>query len=184
MISTEYLEAVKKIIEEALMASNIPFYKSSAFYISNFIGIVSIVFSIKSFIEAKKAKEAANKAAQSVKRQSMVIEVLEISRICVLEPNMNYVEASNNFNQVTSRVKYVSGFYNDDSSQDLRKILTDIESSLEKIRTTLNDNNPFLMPQQTNIPNQIYYSIEPLFSTVVGNLGVLKGILEKKLINN
>lgn len=182
MIIPEELDKIRKIVEDVIMSSNIPFYKLPEFYIGSLLGIVSIFFSIKSFMEAKKAKEASYKAAQSVKRQSMIIEVLEISRICVLEPNMNYYEASNNFNQIISRIKYVSGFYNDDTSADLRKILTDIESNLEKIRTTLNDNNPVLMPQQTNIPNQIYYSIEPLFSTVVGNLGILKGILEKKLI--
>lgn len=184
MISNIETESLIMAIEDIFANFNTPFYKLPEFYIGNLIGIIGIFFSVKSFIEARKAKIAASKAGQSVKRQSMVIEVLEISRICVLEPNMSYVEASNNFNQVTSRVKYVAGFYQDDSSVDLKNILIDIEASLEKIRTTLNDNNPVLMPQQTNIPNQIYYSIEPLFSTVVGNLGVLKGILEKKLINN
>lgn len=184
MLTPEDIENIKKMTSEAINDASVPFYVQPDFYIGSLLGFIGIIFSIKSFIEAKKAKEAAFKAAQSVKRQSMVIEVLEISRICILEPNMSYVEASNNFNQVTSRVKYVSGFYNDDSSSDLKQILKDIETSLEKIRTTLNDNNPVLMPQQTNIPNQIYYSIEPLFSSVVGNLGVLKGILEKKLIHN
>lgn len=180
----EQIENIKVMMESLIENSNIPFYKLPEFYISNLLGILGIIFSVLSFKEARKAKEAAFKAAQSVKRQSMVIEVLEISKICVLEPNMSYVEASNNFNQVTSRIKYVSGFYQDDNSDDLKNILKDIESSLEKIRSTLNDSNPVLMPQQANIPNQIYYSIEPLFSTVVGNLGVLKGILEKKLISN
>lgn len=180
----EQIENLKVMIESLIENSNIPFYKLPEFYISSLIGLIGILFSVLSFKEAKKAKEAAYKAAQSVKRQSMVIEVLEISKICVLEPNMSYVETSNNFNQVTSRIKYVSGFYQGDNSDDLKSILKDIESSLEKIRATLNDSNPVLMPQQANIPNQIYYSIEPLFSTVVGNLGVLKGILEKKLISN
>jgi hypothetical protein len=184
MLTSVDIEAIKKLTEEAINNASLPFYKQPDFYIGSLLGLVGITFSILSFKEAKKAKEAAAKAAQSVKRQSMVIEVLEISRICVLEPNMSYVEASNNFNQVISRIKYVAGFYQDDTSADLKQILKEIETSLDKIRVTLNDSNPVLMPQQTNIPNQIYYSIEPLFSNVVGNLGILKGILEKKLIHN
>lgn len=184
MITPQDFTTIKKIIDDSLLSNISPFYKEPDFYISSLFGIIGIIYSIKSFSEARKAKEAAYKAAASVKRQSMVIEVLEISRICILEPNMGYVEASNNFNQVASRIKYVSGFYKDDSSDDLKQILVDIEASLDKIRGTLNENNPVLMPQQTNIPNQIYYSIEPFFSTVVGNLGILKGILEKKVINN
>lgn len=184
MITPEHLESIKQIIEDSLNKAHVPFYLLPEFYIASLIGIMGIVFSLKSFIEARKAKLAAYKAAQSVKRQSIVIEVLEISKICIIEPNMSYEEASNNFNQIISRIKYISGFYNDDSSEDLKQILKEIENNLEKIRTTLNDSNPFLMPQQLNIPNQIYYSIEPLFSTVLGNLGILKGILEKKLIKN
>jgi hypothetical protein len=184
MLTPENIKVIKRIIEEAISNSYLPFYKQPDFYFGSILGIIGITYSILSFNEAKKAKEAAAKAAQSVKRQSMVIEVLEISRICVLEPNMNYVEASNNFNQVTSRIKYVAGFYQDEASLELKAILKEIESSLDEIRLTLNDNNPVFMPQQTNIPNQIYYSIEPLFSSIVGNLGILKGILDKKLIHN
>lgn len=185
MLTPEDIQRIRNLIEEVIKNNSPSFFINHIdFYISIIIGLAGIFFSIRSFIEAKRAKEAAARAAQSVKRQSMVIEVLEISRICILEQNMGYVEASNNFNQITSRIKYISGFYKDDPSNDLKQVLSDIESGLDKIRATLNDSNPVLMPQQTNIPNQIYYSIEPLFSSVVGNLGILKGLLENKLIHN
>jgi hypothetical protein len=83
---------------------NIPFYKDPGFWISTIISLllggISIIYSFKSFKEAKAAKEEASKAGNTVKRQSIIIDIMEITKLCQLTFNDDYSSVSTKFNDI------------------------------------------------------------------------------------
>lgn len=190
-MTPEELEKIKEIIKEIFTNIN-HFYKDPGFYIGISIGIIGILISYASFWQAKKAKiaaisaeEAAKSAAQRVKTQEMIIDIQNIISSCSIEMEINYYQASQTCNAITSRIKHLLGYYKNDLNIDIQDILKSVEINLDTMRATLNSNNPVLITnQQNNIQNQIYYSIEPLFTSILGNLGLLQGLLENKSLNN
>lgn len=183
-MTPEELERIKEIIKE--MFTNLDhFYKDPGFYIGIGVGIIGICISYASFRQAKKAKEAALSAAQRVKTQEMIIDIQNIISSCSIEMGIDYYKASITCNAITSRIKHLLGYYRNYLNNDIQGILKSIETSLDTMRNTLNSNNPVLIPnQQNNVQYQIYYSIEPLFTTILGDLGLLQGLLENQSLNN
>ena len=179
MLSPKDIEAIKNAFEGITKDA---FYYNIDFYISILIGLLGLWFSIRSFKEARKAKEAANNASRSVKRQSFIIEILELSRKCNIQNDIDYAEVSKRYTDISSKISFISAYYNDDNSNtDVKLIIREIQGTLEKIRSILNDSNPIMLPQQANIPNQMYFSIEPHFSIIAGHLGSLNGLLESSI---
>jgi hypothetical protein len=190
-LTPEELDKLNEMIKEIFLNLN-HFYKDPGFYIGIGVGIFGIIISYLSFVQAKKAKEAAisaeeaaMSAAQRVKTQEMIIDIQSIISLCNIEVETNYYKASLTCNVITSRIKHLLGYYKNDLNIDIQNILKSVEVSLDTMRSTLNNNNPVLIPnQQNNIENQIYYSIEPLFTSILGNLGLLQGLLENQSLNN
>jgi len=190
-LTPEELNKLKEIITDIFTNLN-QFYKDPGFYIGIGIGVFGLFLSFASYWQAKKAKEAAINAegaalsaAQRVKTQEMIIDIQNIISSCSIEIDINYYKASVTCNAITSRIKHLLGYYKNDLNIDIQDILKSVEANLDTMRTTLNSNNPVLIPnQQNNIQNQIYYSIEPLFTSILGNLGLLQGLLENKSLNN
>ncbi len=58
----------------------VPFYEEWSFWIGNLVGVLSLVFSILAFVEARRAKLAASDAGRIVKIQTITIELTEIAQ--------------------------------------------------------------------------------------------------------
>lgn len=167
---------------------NKPFYSDIGFWISLLIsiifGIISIHYSIKSFKEAKAAKEEASKAGNTVKRQSIIIEIMEITRLCQLPFSIEFSTASSNFNDISAKIKYIFGLYQNDLKTTNNELFTKLENNLISIRNALNTVNPISSSEISTVPNYIYFTLEPYFADLISNLGELKGVLDNKLIND
>lgn len=177
MFAPDQLNALREIITDTFNNLNY-FYKEPGFYVSLF----GLLFAVLSFIQAKKAKEAANSAARKVKTQEIIIEILRIIDACSIDMDISYPRASKICNEITTGISHLSGFFTNETNTVIQAILKNVEVDLGNIRNELNNNNP-LIQSQTTIKNQIFYSIEPLFTNIVGNLGRLRGMLESNTLN-
>ena len=178
------LEDVKKLFDHY----NLPFYQDYGFWISILftivLGAISIHYSFKSFKEAKAAKEEAKKAGNTVKRQSIIIEIMEITRLCQLSFSVDYSTASTNFNDISAKIRYIFGLYKTELKVNNSDLLTKLESNLTSIRSALNTVNPISSSEISTVPNYIYFTLEPYFADLISNLGELKGVLDNKLLND
>jgi tetrahydromethanopterin S-methyltransferase subunit G len=164
-----------------------PFYKDIGFWISIIIslllGLISIHYSIKSFNEAKAAKEEASKAGNTVKRQSIIIDIMEITKLCQLSFNDDYSSVSSKLNDISAKIKYIFGLYQNEFKATNNELLTKLDNNLTAIRSSLNTVNPIISPEMSTMPNNVYFTLEPYFADLISNLGELKGVLDNKLIN-
>ncbi|MBN8691856.1 MAG: hypothetical protein J0L69_01605 [Bacteroidetes bacterium] len=164
-----------------------PYYMDASFWISNIVsaafGTVGIIFSILSFREAKKAKDEASKAGNTVKIQSIIIDIMAISQQCQINLNADFESASKTLNDISSRVRNILSVSNSILLSENADLKNKFETNLSNIRASINSINPLQTPDIANVGNITFYTLEPHFAAIKDNLGDLKGILESKLLN-
>lgn len=175
-------EQINNLIEQ-LRGS--PFWQTIDFYIFLILGLGSLYFSWKASREAEEAKKAAGEAGKAVKRQADVYDISEISKLCILDENITYPEASNKLNEIIGKIGGIKGMYTDDL-KDKNQLIENIENCVTEIRSSLNTINPQLdaykNPDEDD--NITYYTIEAHFGDLTKYINELKGFLESKLIKN
>lgn len=162
-------------------AVELPFWKHFDFWIATILGIAGLVFSIKAFIEARQAKQAATEAGKTVKIQTVTIELSEIQpKLDKLHAEIKFDEARDLLNEITRRLRRViSPFERDHSFSDkitaLREILDKTKESLNKVRPS--------DPTKAEVPRAVYFAIESDFAAISNVVADLSGLFEKKTIN-
>ena len=76
---------------------------------SFFISLPGLKYSKKAFQEAREAKEAAEKAGNFVKLKTIASEILEISYLCRLEPDILLLEAKSRYRDINNKFRKIIG---------------------------------------------------------------------------
>ncbi|MCH1926865.1 hypothetical protein L9G74_19085 [Shewanella sp. C32] len=167
-------------LAKAIVDSTPPFYGQPEFWISAFIGIVGIGFSVKAYMEAKAAKIAANQAGKTVKIQSIIIELTEIpQRLDKLNYELTFSEARDLLSEISRRTRRLIAPFQEsaglsDVCNALKFALDDAKLALEGVR-----------PQNTESesqPNAVYFAMEGHFSNISGVVAEIMGLFEKRTI--
>jgi hypothetical protein len=161
---------------------NNPFYTRPEFWISVVIGLLSVLYSFIAYREAKAAKIAAKTAGNTVKIQSITIDLTElIQRLDKLSTELDYSQARDFYNELNRRVRRSV------SSLSLNEIYKSKTSSiietLNSIKTNLDEVRQSGSSDSTMLEGfNLYYAIEGEFSNLSGQLADLCGLLEQKTI--
>jgi hypothetical protein len=161
---------------------NNPFYKRTDFWISIIIGLLSVLYSIIAYREAKAAKIAAKKAGNTVKIQSITIDLTElIQRLDKLSTKLDYSQARDFYNELNRRVRRsISSLTLNTNYQEKTKCIIE---TLTTIKTNLDDARQSGSTDPTMLEGiNLYYAIEGDFSNLSGQLADLCGLLEQKTI--
>lgn len=161
---------------------NNSFYKRPDFWISIIIGLLSVLYSFIAYREAKAAKIAAKKAGNTVKIQSITIDLTElIQRLDKLSTKLDYSQARDFYNELNRRVRrsISSLTLNTDYQEKTNCII----KTLITIKTNLDDARQSGSTDPTMLEGiNLYYAIEGEFSNLSGQLADLCGLLEQKTI--
>lgn len=157
-------------------------------YLSLFLSVIGIVYSILSFREAKAAKKAAEKAGIIVKTQETFIELERISRICEFWEDIKYSEATGKLNEIGCRIHEICGMYKWDSNiqVDIQTILGYYEGAKMAVESA-NPSNPESVINDDSLDekykqNFIFNQTAPHLSQLINSLYTLKGVLSSRLI--
>lgn len=163
---------------------NNPFYKQPEFWISVIIGLLSVLFSVIAYFEARAAKIAAKKAGNTVKIQSITIDLTElIQRLDKLSTEMDYSQARDFYNELNRRVRRSI------SSLTLKDIYQEKTNNIIETLTTIKSNLDDARQSSSGDPTMLegislYYAIEGEFSNLSGQLADLCGLLEQKTLEH
>jgi len=172
-ISTKILEIIST-----------PFYLKWDFWLFIIIGLIGTIFAILAFIEARRAKTAATAAGNTVKIQTITIELSEIrQRLGKLDTEIKYSDARDLLNEVTGKLRrQVSPFKNE---QDLKETIDTLLKSLEAAKEALKTVRPIHSEasQEDIENNSVYFATESHFSNISGCVADLMGLFEKRSID-
>ena len=170
------------MVEIQKMVTELPpvFWKTFDFWIFVALSSLSLLFAILAFIEAKAAKKAANKAGQTVKIQTITIELTEIiQKLDILEPTIEFSQARDFYSEINRRIRrLISPFKNEANYQES---ITIICSTLDALHESLSKVRP--IENKNIVDNSIYFAIEHHFSMLSGQLAELMGYFEERTIN-
>lgn len=162
-----------------LQKLNIPFWKTYDFWLFFIIGLLSLLASIKAFLEAKAAKTAANNAGQTVKIQTITIELSEIiQKLDKLETNIEFSDARDFLSEINRRIKRLTSPFK--KVTDYEEIIALIYETLDITKDSLTEVRP--LDNQTIVDNAVYFAVEKHFSDLGGLLAELMGYFEKRTI--
>ena len=162
-----------------LQKLNVPFWKTFDFWLFLIIGLLSLIASIKAFIEAKAAKTAANHAGQTVKIQTITIELSEIiQKLDKLETNIEFSDARDFLSEINRRIKRLTSPFK--KVEDYEEIITLIYETLDITKESLTEVRP--LDNETIVDNAVYFAVEKHFSDLGGQLAELMGYFEKRTI--
>lgn len=169
---------MREIIDE-LEKINVPFWEEYDFWIFLVIGLLSLFASIKAFFEAKAAKTAANEAGQTVKIQTITIELSEIiQKLDKLETNIEFSEARDFLSEINRRIKRLTSPFK--KEEDYHEVIALIYDTLEITKESLTEVRP--LDNETVVDNSVYFAVEKHFSDLGGLLAELMGYFEKRTI--
>lgn len=169
-------------LETILNNTSEPFYTDLGFWIGVVLSIIGIIISWIAYKEAEKAKNAAYKAGNFVRIQSITIELTEIiQRLDKINPDLDYSTARDFFNELSRRIRRSISVIsqNEEFSEKAKQIiitLNGIKKNLDEVRKTAIEDISLL--EGINL----YLIVEGEFSTLSGDLAELCGILEQKTI--
>jgi hypothetical protein len=168
-------------IQRILSHLDTPFYKSTEFWINLLIGCGGVFFSILAFIEAKKAKLAANEAGRTVKIQTVTIELGEIAqRLDKLDSKLTFSEARDSLNEISRRLRRLIAPFQEGS--DLKEPCAKLRETLDAARVSLDS----LLPQDGLIenlpPNSVYFATQSHLTIISGLVAEIMGLFEKSTI--
>jgi hypothetical protein len=158
------------------------------FYFFLFLTLIGIGFSIASFVEAKRAKIAAQEAGKIVKIQDILLEISEITNMAFIDINDNYQRASDRIKTFSGKINYIIAILKNEVYIDTAE-LSDIMETLKAIRNKLNQLNPIIAATisggaENNISGLIYYSLESDLVNLNAQMNKLAGELHRNIINN
>jgi len=132
--------------------------------------------------EAHKAKKAATEAGQTVKIQTVAIELMEmLQKLDDLYPEILFSEARDLLNEIDRRLRRAtSPFQKDD---DLAETITTLRTALETARNSLNSVRPEDPSKEKNAPSAVYYAIQNDFAQINNTVADLLGLCEKKTMH-
>lgn len=178
----EPLLLIQKQSDSVIQASNYFFYKEIDFWIATIIGLGSLFFSFKAFLEARRAKRAATEAGKTVKIQSITIELTEISqKLDRLRLDIPFDEARDLLTEISRRIRRVISPFQKDP--DLCETITALKDTLSNAKNSLNSVRPSDPSKEIEVPHAVYYAIEGDFAAINNAVADLLGLFEKKTIN-
>lgn len=168
-------------IGKTLILLSTPFYKNIEFWLSSILGIAGVVFSVKAFLEAKKAKVAASEAGKTVKIQTITIELNEISqRLEKLDFNLDFAEARDLLNEVSRKLRRLIAPFQ--ATGDLVEPCANLKVALNEAKYALDEVHPQEMGDIGLPPNTIYFATQGHFSNISGLVAEIMGLFEKRTI--
>lgn len=168
------------------------FWTDIDFWIFLVIGLVSLLYSYRSFRqaeeakveaslakdEANEAKNAANRAGKTVKKQTIILAISETIKTCQIRGNTSYEDANNELMEISGKVRNIIGLLRPDMGQANVTLFQQIETTLTDVMTEFN-----LL--DIGVENRVIYSkIRPHLSALAGHLNELQGVIENELIIN
>jgi hypothetical protein len=162
------------------------------FWIFLVIGLISLLYSYRSFrqaeeakveaglakVEASEAKNAANRAGKTVKKQTILLSISETIKVCQIRGNINYEDANNEIMEISGKVRNIIGILRPDMGQNNTALFQQIETTLSDVMTEFN-----LL--DIAVENKVIYSkIRPHLLALAGHLNELQGVIENELIIN
>lgn len=199
----EIIKAIQKIIES--------FWTHFEFYLNMLMAVIGIFFGVKAWKEAGRAFGAAEEAAKDAKKafeeaglakvaanaaetaskeaskkvhkQDIIIILTEILNECDLNQSIEYPEAESKHTFIHKKICNIKGLYEKYLDSTQIEYLKSIEANLVSIRTSVDSFNYALNigNNVTNTPGLIYLTIVSPFSTLSGNIELLKGSLQSTL---
>jgi hypothetical protein len=181
-IELDQLARAQDSIHSIQCTLGIPYWKHADFWILLVVGIASVVVAFMAYFEAGRAKKAATAAGKTVKIQTVMIELTEISqKLERLQPDIRFNEVRNLLSEISRRIiRYVSPFQKDPQLAEKIDIL---KAALSSAKESLNKVRPSDPMKEAETQFAVYYGIEGDFAAI--NMGVadLLGLLEKETIN-
>lgn len=168
-------------IDKLVTAINLPFYTLTEFWIASFIGVISIIFSVKAFKEAREAKKAAYEAGKTIKIQTITIELTEIAqRLDKLDFELSFPEARDLLNEVSRRLRRLIAPFQD--TDDLSQPCKNLKVALDQAKLALDEVRPQDATEEELPPNSIYFGTQSHFSNINSLVAEIMGLFEKRTI--
>ena len=173
MTPTEIIDLIQK--------AQIPFWKTGDFWIFLVLAALSLIASIMAWIQARKAKNAAEDAGKTVKIQTITIDLFEIiQNLDNLSMDINFKTARDLINGTNRKVIRLMTPFN--KNCDYSDIIALIVKDLADAKNSLYEVKP-LSETEDVIKNSVYYAVEGIISALSGHLAELMGLFEKHTIN-
>ena len=174
MTESEIIELIKNL--------EIPFWKEYDFWIFLVLAIGSLLASIKAFMEAREAKNAAKEAGKTVKIQTITIELSEIiQRLDRLDIEIDFSTARDLLNETNRRVRRLIAPFKEEN--DYKELTTSIITILKDAKNSLIQVRP-IEDEELIVKNSVYYAVESDFAELSGQLAELMGKFEERTLNN
>ena len=159
------------------------FYQQGEFWISTILAVAGLAFSFLSFIEAKRAKKAALAAGKTVKTQTIVIELSEISqKLDNVDDSLDYGYARELLNDASRRLHRQLASIRKDA--DVSAVVDELFTLLDAAKEGLSAVRPSVGVATTSLlANAVFYAMDGHFSAVNSKLAELTGLLEKRTID-
>ena len=150
------------------------------------IGVAGIVvsgfglhYSMRAFDEAKEAKAAAKAAGRTIKLQTIVIELTEISqKIDRVNPDIRFDEARDLLSDMSFRLVRATSVFEEEPA--LSKAIRALRQALDAAHAALKSVRPTDPSKESEVPNAVYYAVEDDFAAVKNCIAELLGLLERQ----
>lgn len=182
---THFIAQAGPAVSQAL-APESPYYERADFWISTALGAGGIFFSILAFFEARNASVAARAAGKTVKIQTIVIELSEISqRLDGIDLNLDYGYARELLQDAARRLRRQLAAIQDD--EDVHNVVVELFQLLDAAKSALATVRPASTGSTNAAPPSplasVFYAMESHFGAVNAKLAELTGLLEKRTID-
>ena len=150
------------------------------------VGIVisafGVWFSLRAFREAREAKLAAREAGRTVKRQTIVVDLAEVTqRLDQIERDIDFLTARQRLNDASRRVHRLLAAYRD--RQDYAQACSELFEALTRARQSLETVYP---PKLEGRPEgtPVYFAVESGFASVSDRIATIIGLFENRSIES
>ncbi len=176
------IQHFQTVADQILQMLQTPFWKHLDFWTATLIGVAGLVFSILAFLEARKAKTAATAAGRTVKLQTVIIELMEVSQgLFEIKQDILFVEARHSLSVISSKVRRAATPFAADP-----KLSAAIKSTIESIdaaEQSLQAVCPSDPAKEQEAPYATYNAIQAHFFTISDNVYALIGLFEKETLD-
>jgi hypothetical protein len=158
------------------------FWTTGDFWIFLVLGLGGVLLSAigavqayRAKLEATKAKNEATRAGQSVRVQTITIELSEMcQRLEKLDANIDYLAVRDIHSEVNRKLRRLiaqvdAGIISDERRKVMEGNLNDIKEALAEVRP---------LGDAPVIPGAVYFAVEGHFTSLIGNISSMIGQLE------
>lgn len=162
---TNELQQLQAAVDNILKLSQVPFWEHPDFWISflvgSILGIVSIIYARKAFVEAGEAKKAANEAGKTVKYQTVAIELTELlPKLSTPTDEIKYNEARNLLSETGQRLHRLLSPFEDADDKRIAAKIVELMKLLNDTGVSLNSVRPQDVKSEADAPNAVYNAIK------------------------